>query len=133
METLPFIDIKLRRNGERLSIEIYRKPTHTGRYLAHTSHHPSSAKESVVHALMTRIQFITDGDISKKREVEHICMELAANGYLQHFVTKATKRRKNYARKKTKNITLPQLAFRTAEAPVRLSDEFLPGLESGKS
>ena len=86
-----------------------------------------------MHALIKRTQFIKNGDMSKKREVKHICTELPANGYPQPFITKATKKKKKLCKEEEKKVTLRQLAFRTAEALVRLSDEFLPGLDSGQS
>ena len=50
---LPFLDMLIScvLNG-RLSTNIYRKPTHTDRYLAYNSHHPQTAKFSVVDSLL---------------------------------------------------------------------------------
>lgn len=36
---IPFLDTMVERKGTSLSITIYRKPTHTDRYLHYTSHH----------------------------------------------------------------------------------------------
>ena len=41
---LPFMDAMIHRVDGSLKTGVYRKPTHTGRYLAYTSHHPESAK-----------------------------------------------------------------------------------------
>ena len=37
---LPFLDTIAKRRGTQLEVNVYRKPTHTGRYLDFNSHHP---------------------------------------------------------------------------------------------
>ena len=56
---LPFMDTKVHRTGNQLATTVYRKPTHTGRYLDYASHHPGSSKKAVVHALAKRIDYVT--------------------------------------------------------------------------
>ena len=56
---LPFMDTKVHRTGNQLATTVYRKPTHTGRYLDYVSHHPQSSKKAVVHALAKRIDYVT--------------------------------------------------------------------------
>ena len=41
---LPFMDITVQRQSRALVTEVYRKPTHTGRYLSHLSHQPKVQK-----------------------------------------------------------------------------------------
>ena len=52
---LPFMDVRFRRmeNG-KLSREVYRKPTHTNRYVQFESHHPMSVKSGIVKDLVER-------------------------------------------------------------------------------
>ena len=71
---LPVMDVLLNReeNGE-IKVTIYRKPTHTDRYLPFSSHHPISMKESVMKSLMHRLNYVSEGaTFEREMEVEHI-------------------------------------------------------------
>ena len=72
--SLPFLDTKLtRREGGALDVTVFRKPTHTDRYLHFSSHHPASAKRAVVRNLFDRARNVT---LRKEnlREEEHLTM-----------------------------------------------------------
>ena len=51
---LPFLDTITTRWGTQLEVNVYRKPTHTDRYLDFNSHHPMCHKRSVVSTLLRR-------------------------------------------------------------------------------
>ena len=56
---LPFLDTLLKRDkDDRLNISIYRKSTHTDRYLHFKSHHPIHVKRGVVRCLHERARRI---------------------------------------------------------------------------
>ena len=67
---LPYLDAMIRRNEDRLSTAVYRKPTDTGRYLSFKSNHPQSAKHSVVNALFSRAYTIVSEDEDRKAEIQ---------------------------------------------------------------
>ena len=91
---LPFMDVTTNRTGNDLRINIYRKPTHTGRYLNFASNHPSSAKRSVVRSLLNRTKYIRPAeDLTKTAEVQKITEDLEANGYAQSFIKRVTSTR----------------------------------------
>ena len=79
---LPVMDELINRevNGE-VKVTIYRKPTHTDRYLPFSSHHPISMKESVMKSLMRRLNYVSEGaKFEGEMEVEHITGVLEENG-----------------------------------------------------
>ena len=78
---LPFMDVTVHRCGSNLRTSVYRKPTHTGRYLDFASHHPTSAKRSVAQALFNRLEYVTLNKKARLKEREAIKHDLAANGY----------------------------------------------------
>ena len=51
---LPFLDILIDRNNDKITTSVYRKPTHTGQYLYYTSNHPKSPKQVIVTSLKNR-------------------------------------------------------------------------------
>jgi len=71
-ETLPFLDVLLKRkdNGH-LGHTVYRKTTHTNRYLNGKSHHHPSSFTSVVASLVNRAFSICDKD-HLNNELTHI-------------------------------------------------------------
>ena len=92
---LPFMDVAVLRHGNKLLTEVYRKPTHTGRYLSFQSNHPPSAKRSVIAALMNRKAYITTGESATEAEDIRIRSELATNHYPSSFIEHAINNKNN--------------------------------------
>lgn len=78
---LPFLDVLIKRQGEALNFTVYRKPTHTGRYLQFDSNHPLSHKASVVSTLLMRAKNICSSATDKRKEEQAITRDLKNNGY----------------------------------------------------
>ena len=89
---LPFMDVKVHRNERSLKTSVYRKPTHTGRYLNYESHHPDSSKKAVILALARRMEYVTVNEEEKRVEEERIVRDLALNGYPEAMVRKVMRR-----------------------------------------
>ena len=69
---IPFLDVLVRRKGDgTLGHQIYRKPTHTDRYLHAISHHHPSQKNSVISSLIHRALTISE-PTSVNEELEHL-------------------------------------------------------------
>ena len=90
---LPFLDILIDRNNDKITTSVYRKPTHTGQYLHYTSNHPKSTKQAIVTSLQNRANVICSNEDDLRKEYQHIASTLSANGYPQNILTK--KHRKN--------------------------------------
>ena len=92
---LPFLDVQLVRNGSSLETSVYRKKTHTDRYLHYNSHHHPRVKVGtcIVKTLKDRASRICQssklrGEISRLQEV------FEDNGYSTAVVKKVLQRRK---------------------------------------
>ena len=83
---LPFLDAELEQQGTHLSMTVYRKPTHSGRYLNFESHHPVTAKCRTVDALFSRPEAIITNEEQKQAEFSKIKQELLANDYPARFI-----------------------------------------------
>ena len=84
----PFVDTLIRRREDgSLDVSLYRKPTHTNRYLHFESHHPTHMKR-VVRCLHDRAREISTQD-NLQKEVDHLARVLKQNGYPANFICDA--------------------------------------------
>ena len=89
--TLPFLDTLLRRRRDgSLDVSVYRKPTHTDRYLHFESHHPTHVKRGVVRCLHDRARGIISTQDNLQKEVDHLARVLKQNGYPANFIRNAS-------------------------------------------
>ena len=85
--SLPFLDTKLtRREGGALDVTVFRKPTHTDRYLHFSSHHPASAKRAAVRSLFDRARNVTLRKENLREEEDHLTTTFKQNGYPLPFI-----------------------------------------------
>ncbi|XP_011858392.1 PREDICTED: uncharacterized protein LOC105555949, partial [Vollenhovia emeryi] len=78
---IPFLDVLVRRNEDgTLSHNVYRKPTHTDRYLHANSHHHPAQKNSVISSLVHRALSISE-PAALNGELNHLHRTLTRNGY----------------------------------------------------
>ena len=84
---LPFLDLNVSRGVQgNLETSVYRKPTHTDKYLAFDSHHPICHKKSVVKTLLRRADFLPSSIDSKAEERKYVSKVFKANGYTKIFL-----------------------------------------------
>ena len=82
---LSFLDTTTTRVRGRIQVSVYRKPTHTDKYLDYNSHHPSQHKRSVVNTLLHRAQKIPSTNAERSRERKHVIKVLRDNNYPLSF------------------------------------------------
>jgi len=77
---ISFLDIKITSTDKgTISTTIYRKPTHSNRYLNFNSNHPIEHKSAVINSLVYSANYLISSDDWK--ELEHIRDVLALTGY----------------------------------------------------
>ncbi|KAI8493465.1 hypothetical protein Bbelb_288620 [Branchiostoma belcheri] len=116
--SLPFLDsnVTVQEDG-RLSVDVYRKPTHTDQYLDFNSHHPLEQKPGVIRTLFHRADAIITSDEAKSKEHSHLKNALNKCGYRTWTFNKALQptdkskkpRSKPLDKKNTTNITIPYI------------------------
>ncbi|XP_045466657.1 uncharacterized protein LOC123675351 [Harmonia axyridis] len=89
--SLPFLDILVAKSNDSFTHTIYRKPTHTNRYLNANSHHHPSQINSVLNSLIHRSIKLTDS-LHITQEINILQTALQQNGYNSQQVQKAINR-----------------------------------------
>ena len=85
---LSFLDTLTTRNNGSLFINVYRKSTHTDRYLDYNSHHDKQHKVCTIQTLLHRAETIPNTTEGKQQERKHITDTLISNGYPRKFLQK---------------------------------------------
>ena len=92
-DKLPFLDILLIKSEFRLLFSVYRKPTHSDRYLNFHSCHPISVKRGAVIALVDRAFRICSREFLNS-ELLYLRDVLFCNSYPIEFIDNITKNRR---------------------------------------
>ena len=83
--TLSFLDVAvIQKAGGKLSTDIYRKPTHTGKHLSFSSHNPLNKKLNIVRTLYSRANNIISDENKKLPEFYYVSNILKSNGFSSH-------------------------------------------------
>ena len=89
---LAFLDTLLKQNNAEISVLVYRKPTHTDRYLHYSSYYQTSCKESVVSSLFNSAFSIITNKDDLHKENARLKQVLKENGYQESIISKMFKR-----------------------------------------
>ncbi|KAJ4441105.1 hypothetical protein ANN_10955 [Periplaneta americana] len=90
---LPFLDVMVqRRTDGTLGHDVYRKPTHTDRYLHKTSNHHPGQKRAMMKTLINRARRVAEPR-HIQRELSHVSTALMANGYSRPEIKRALRPR----------------------------------------
>ncbi|XP_071478008.1 uncharacterized protein, partial [Diadema antillarum] len=110
--SLPFLDVLVTKtNAGTFSHQVYRKPTHTDRYLHYRSFHHPAVRQSVPNALVRRAHQISDKE-HLRQELEHITDTLTTiNQYPKHKINTQAPSHPNQAAKEQPitTVNLPYL------------------------
>jgi hypothetical protein len=89
---LPYLDTLVSKNPDgTLEFTVYRKPTHSGRYLSFHSSNPIAHKKSVGSSLFHRALVICSNQTLYDEEKSIIVEDLINNGYPKDFITRIEK------------------------------------------
>ena len=87
--TLPFLDTRITHHFDgSLSTMVFRKSTHTDKYLDFQSHHPLAHKVAVAHTLFHCTEKICSDFPDSEKEKEQVAKMLQNNDYLRRLVVK---------------------------------------------
>ena len=78
---IPFLDILIKRNNDKIWMDIYYKPTDTHRYLPFSSNHPKDCKKNIPFTLARRISTIAENTEAKMKHLENLNMNLSKYQY----------------------------------------------------
>ena len=82
---LPFLDVLVIRHDKTLCTQVYRKPTHTDRYLHFDFHHPQHQKLAVTKTLHDRANTHNTIPADARHEATHALSLLQLNSFpLRH-------------------------------------------------
>ncbi len=85
---LPFLDVNVFRDADRLSSTVHRKDTFSGVYTNYMSFMPDTYKKGLVSTLLHRAYEISSSYRSLHEEVENLKTIFGKNGYPSRFVDK---------------------------------------------
>jgi hypothetical protein len=97
---IPFLDVLVIRKGTALTTKVYRKPTHTGRYLNFNSDHPPHVKRGIIHSLNDRASTICQERQDLLVEANNLRRDLQLNGYPQGFINTVVRSKGSSRQKK---------------------------------
>ena len=103
--TLPFLDVLVKRCDQQLIITVYRKPTHTDRYLNYGSNHHPRIKSGIVKCLAHRVWEVCQPDLVKT-ELNHLQEVFESNNYPPALVRRCLKKQRT--RDQTQNETVEE-------------------------
>ena len=103
----------IKKEDGSLNFNIFRKPTHTDKYLDFNSDHPLEHKHSVIRTLVHRAENLCDDEF-KEQEMKHISKILQINGYPTNEINRISKKvtEKNPTlNRRNSNSSIDKLSF----------------------
>ena len=89
---IAFLIVQMERKGAGVLTSVFRKKTHTDRYLNFDSNHPARVKRGIIQCLKHRAEKTCSGG-TKWKELGHLRQVFKANGYPETMVNKSLRTR----------------------------------------
>jgi hypothetical protein len=83
---IALLDVLVIREGTTLANKVYRKHTHTGRYLNLSSYNPPHVKTGLIQSLHNRAATICQERQDVVKEIRSLRSDLQLNGYPQGYI-----------------------------------------------
>ena len=100
--SIAFLDTNNTVNEDgKIEVGVYRKATHTSKYLDFHSHSPAQSKRAVVKTLMDRAKCIPSTAAQRQNEKRRVVNDLKANGYPESFIKSAGESNKTNTQPRT--------------------------------
>ena len=108
---LPFSDLLIKRSpsGHLLSA-VYRKSTHSDRYLNFRSQHPMQHKQSVINTLLEQAKKLSSTTQDQNSELKYVKRTLLLNGYPKWMIKDKKKKQYNRSPEFRSKVVLPYSA-----------------------
>jgi len=90
---ISFLDTLVSRKDDVVTIDVYRKSTHTDRYLDFYSHHEKKHKISTASTLLNRASNLPSTSAGKSKELIYVSNALESNGYPPSFISNILKKK----------------------------------------
>ena len=91
---LPFLDIRIYKETNRLETDIYHKATDTFQYLNYTSYHPRHIKQNIPFSIARRICTIVSNPQIKETRLQELSNHLLKRNYPLQIIQDGIKRAK---------------------------------------
>ena len=88
---LPFLDLSIQRYPDRLETKVYRKETHTQKYIHWRSNHSKNCKLGILKGLIHRAHLLCDKKEDLLEEIQLLKDVFMANGYPKRLVERTIK------------------------------------------
>jgi hypothetical protein len=85
-QKLPYLDILIERNTQKLNTKVYRKPTDKGILLNYKSNHSHSTKATVVRSGLMRAYNYCQNKLDRQNEISKVYQDLNKNDYPSSFI-----------------------------------------------
>ncbi|XP_068704786.1 uncharacterized protein [Montipora foliosa] len=92
-QQIAFLDTLVSRKDNTITIDVYRKATHTDRYLEFSSHHDKRHKISTAETLLHRAIKLPSTPQGKNTEINHVFDALRANNYPSFVISNILKQK----------------------------------------